>query len=120
MTDRDNLDDVDFDALRRAMDLAMRNPNRAEQLKAKLKTASWREVAEFAAYCCQIETLHLRPWEEAPCHAVIVEPDGRGRMREMRDPKAGALMDRLLAAGLSQWEPDPLGALAKVKKERRK
>jgi hypothetical protein len=52
---------VDRDALERAMQIAQRDPLRAEHLASKLEDEPWIEVAEFAAYCCQIESLSLKP-----------------------------------------------------------
>jgi len=97
--------ETDMDALRRAMEIAMRDPSRKEQLESKVNSyrgvepEPWTEVAEFAAFCVQSDTLHLKPWECPPCSAY----DDKAAMK---------LLDRILEAGLSQWEPDPLGALA--------
>jgi hypothetical protein len=106
----DELSDVDRDALTRAMEITMREPDRAGQLTAKLEDEPWVEVAKFAAYHCQTKFMRLRPWDAAPCHALMDE--GGGRIT--RNSKAGAVMDRLLDAGLSQWEPDPMAALAEA------
>jgi hypothetical protein len=62
-----------------------------------------------AVYDCQHRNLNLRPWEFAPEAADLQSP--------MVDPnderliKARALRDRLVAFGLSQFEPHPLAAL---------
>ena len=102
-------DSTDLAALRRAFELASRDPERREQLQAMLRDGGWLEAAKFASYHCQCRSLSLRPWEHAPCH-------GGG------DPQSGALLDRMRAAGVSQWDPDPLAALAKAeaKAKRRK
>ena len=48
------LSPVDREALERAIELTKaENRARAAQITNKLKTESWREVAEFAAYHCQ-------------------------------------------------------------------
>jgi hypothetical protein len=109
----DDLDDVDADALRRAMDIQMRNPLRAAQLREKLADEPWRHVAEFAAVLCQADALRLKPWEAPPALAYVVHGDGCGGKRTVRDPQAGPLLDRMTEAGLSQWEPNPLLALDK-------
>jgi hypothetical protein len=106
--DNDDLDDVDRDALVRAMEIAARDPLRDEQLKSMLEDRDWRDVAEFAAYCVQGESLKLRPWQEPPC---VVSEDNPGE----RDADAQALLRRMLEAGLSRYEPDPLQALADSK-----
>ena len=62
-----DLDAVDRVALERAMEIAKRDPSRAEQLDGILQQGDpWIEVAEFASYHCQIHALNLKPWENAP------------------------------------------------------
>src|SRR5262245_58577525 len=59
----DGLGEIDRDALSRSMALAERDRDRRLQLQTTMDDARpWREVAEFAAGCCQAETLRLRPW----------------------------------------------------------
>ena len=113
MTDTDiDIDVIDLDALRRAMEIyAAGDPAKAEQLRAKLQDAPWQDVAKFAAYCVQGDILQLRPWEPAPCE---VEIDGT----RPQDQGARRLLKRMLHAGISRWEPDPLRALDKVGRKR--
>ncbi|MBB6407653.1 hypothetical protein [Mesorhizobium sangaii] len=59
----------------------------------------WFEAAIFASYCCQIKALRLKPWESPPVH---------GRKE---DPQSWRLLQRMLKAGISQFEPDPPAAL---------
>jgi hypothetical protein len=99
-------DEVDMDALRRAMAIAARDPATAAQLKAKLEGEPWTQVAEFAASHCQYAALGLRPWQSPPCTG------------DDKDEAAAALLDKMLAAGISQWEPDPLKALARAKRRK--
>jgi hypothetical protein len=94
--------DKDKDALTRAMEMARREPSRRWQLDEMLKDQSWQEVAEFAAYHCQNRTLRLKPWESPPMNFDEDEDD---------DSPGCALLIRMLAAGLSRFEPDPLAAL---------
>ena len=95
---------IDKDALTRAMTIARREAGRSAQLDSMLEDSPWREVAEFAAYCVQGRALRLKPWESPPSSC---DEDGEGdRQREGR-----ALLRRMLAAGLSRFEPDPLRAL---------
>jgi hypothetical protein len=92
---------VDQDALERAMKMcAAESPGRAHQLREKLKDESWFDVARFAAYCVQGDTLNLDLSEHPPC---VVGVDEAG--------PAGDLLRRMLKAGVSRWEPDPLQAL---------
>ncbi len=48
---------LDREALARSMEIAMRNPKLAAQLDDQLKERPWLEVAEFASYCCQVDSL---------------------------------------------------------------
>jgi hypothetical protein len=73
----------------------------------------------------QSRPLHLRPWEAPPCitSAVLAcrachDPDDKSCGR-MPDEKEIALLNRMRAAGLSIYEPDPLGALAAIEQAER-
>jgi hypothetical protein len=92
---------IDHDALARAMTMAQKDRKLAAQLDKQLQDRPWHEVAEFAAYCLQCENLKLLPHQTPPC-AVI----GDSRARDAAD-----LLRRMIAAGLSEFEPDPLAAL---------
>jgi len=89
------------------MQIAMLNSDRKQQLESKLKDESWHTVAVFAAYCVQGETLCLRPWELPPC-AVSDNPAEESAAQQ----GAVKMLQKMLAAGLSRYEPDPLNALA--------
>jgi hypothetical protein len=102
----DDIDELDREALQRAMDIANRNPMRARQRAEKLTDEPWIDVAEFAAYCVQGEALALKPWQEPPCMADEDDP-------RARDKDAQRLLRRMLKAGLSRYEPNPRAALAK-------
>lgn len=105
-----DLDPVDADALRRALEMAMRDPPTATQLTGKFEQGDgWREVAETAAYHCQCTALGLACYQEPPSSTDQTDPG--------EDPKALALLRRMLAAGLSRYEPDPLASLAKARKK---
>jgi hypothetical protein len=97
---------VNREALKRALVLVRaESPGRAAQIADKLKHEPWEQVAEFAACCCQIDNLGLRPWQDPPLYAEL-RPD---------QPDALALLVKLLGAGLSRYEPDPVAALAAVR-----
>jgi hypothetical protein len=103
------LDAVDRDALERCMDMARRDPSRARQMDSMLTDQAWLEVATFASYVVQGQNLRLKPWESPPmCGGPT---PGRTGPAAESDIKAGQLLDRMLAAGLSQYEPDPIAAL---------
>lgn len=84
--------------------------NRGAQVDAKLEDESSQDVAEFAAYCCQIRALHLKPWQEPPC---VADEDGPAE----RDKAAQKLLREMLALGVSRYDPDPVAAIAAAKRE---
>jgi hypothetical protein len=106
------LSPIDHDAMARAIEI-MRHRDQASaiQIADKLASEPWEEVGRFAAYGAQGDTLRLRPWQWPPCWIADIEaelaapPDQSGRQR------AAELLQRMLAAGLSRFEPDPLAAL---------
>jgi hypothetical protein len=92
------------DALRRALKITGGRPGWGE---------NWEEAAMGAVYHCQMEALRLRPWQPPPYWASDDKP---------RDPHptAGKVAAweprrRLIAAGLSVYEPDPVRALEAVR-----
>ena len=97
---------ADRDALTRALEKARANddPGGAEQIERMLKKDDWFKVATFAAYCCQVRALGLKPWQPPPAYGHIP-------MANNEHADAAALLKRLFDAGLSRYEPDPIGAL---------
>jgi hypothetical protein len=104
----------DRDALTRALVMARQDPMRAEQLDRKLANGeSWDEVAFFATLCVQASALHLKPWQCPPCDSNNEIDPSEGVLYGNR-PDEVALLQRMLAAGLSRYEPDPMKALAEI------
>jgi hypothetical protein len=99
----DELTAADRAALGRALALvrASKDPVRRAQIEGKLREDGWYEAARFAAYSWQIDVLRLKPWQDPPCYGHLGD-----------DAEAAELQQRLEAAGLSIFEPDPIGALA--------
>jgi hypothetical protein len=105
------MDEIDKEALTRALELTKAEPERAEQIESMLKDHSWEEVAQFAARHQQCKNLRLKPGEISPCHGAV-NLAAPGTDADESFPAANRLLQRLLDAGLSQWEPDPEAALA--------
>lgn len=98
-----HLTEADFDAMRRAIAAARReSPGRSRQIDDKLRRESFEAVGRFASFSCQIASLNLMPWE-----STLVYADS---------PEAHALLRRLLDAGLSRFEPDPIAALEQAER----
>ena len=82
---------------------------RAEQIASMLedRDRTWFEVASFAAFSAQCRSLALQPWESPPCIADGFHGDASARK----------LLRQMLAAGISRYHPDPLGALEEAKRK---
>lgn len=100
--DEDELSAIDEDALERALAQLRRSkdPGRRAQIEGKLADDGWYKAAHFASYSLQIDNLGLKPWSDPPCYGHLQD-----------DPEAYKLAQRLEAAGLSIFEPDPEAAL---------
>ena len=112
--DADDLHPVDADALRRCLEIARREPGRREQLDSFLNgepfipARPWIEVATFAAQCVQGRALKLKPWQTAPCNlpadGAVGDDDVGGQV----------LLNQMIDAGLSIWEPNPIPDIFQV------
>jgi hypothetical protein len=105
----------DKDALRRALVAARAlDAQTAQAVETNLKTSTWQEAAEYAAYHCQMRVLKLRPWQTPPMisHDEI-DPEGRygGTEQEV------GLRRKMLALRVSIFEPDPLAAIERAEAE---
>ena len=65
----------------------------------------------------QSENLQLKPGEIPHVAAGAVNLAAAGTDADESFPSANRLLQRLLDAGLSQWEPDPEAALAPTQRE---
>jgi hypothetical protein len=71
---------------------------------------SWEEVARYAAFHMQVASLHLPPWQPAPCGignmaSALADPD------EQRGWRSAALLrQRMERCGVSKYHPDPVAA----------
>jgi hypothetical protein len=100
---------VDRDALTRALAMVRTlDPIIVQAVESLLKT-SWQEAAEYACYHCQMKSLQLRPWQAPPLRSDdAVDPAGLYGAREQEV----ALRQRMIALGISIFEPDPLAAIS--------
>src|SRR6478735_5858621 len=101
------MDQLDKDALERALAACrMQDAGRAKQIDSMLADKPWEEVAKFAAYSAQIESLALMPWQNPPCYADMSALDQPyGDARAAREEAELAL--RMRRCGVSRWHPDP-------------
>jgi hypothetical protein len=114
MTTETELSAIDVEALTRSFELGCRESTAYRlHLTAIEAQRGWRFAAESASYHFQIRTLKLRPWQPPPSWVRDIE----GSLEAGDDGIGGwytatKLAQRLLAAGLSLYEPDPPTALA--------
>jgi hypothetical protein len=105
------MDQRDLAAMRLAIETLRKDPELGDQIGAMLRTQSEQEVGAFAAGLCQVRSLRLKPWECPPCDTgggVNVALYYGSRPGEIE------LLRRMLAAGVSRFNPDPMQALAAV------
>jgi hypothetical protein len=99
----DGFDPIDMVALQLAIAKARAgNKRQREQIDSMLKDRSWDDVAQFAAYGCQMDSMHLKPWQTPPCH---VADENEPRVGEEEVAK---LLRRMLKAGISRSTPTRL------------
>jgi hypothetical protein len=98
---------IDRAALERCIEIVRRDPREAKRIDDRLAEGSdWANVATGCAFHCQMESLSLMPWMSPPMVADV----GGSNV----DPHAVALLRRLLDAGLSRYEADPVAALERA------
>jgi hypothetical protein len=111
------MNEIDRDAFERAIaQMRSDSADSRELIDAISAKPGFEQAGETAAYHCQCKALRLKPWQSPPMYAAP-------RLDGPDDGSAGwkvaeQLAHRLLAAGLSRYEPDPLGALERNERER--
>jgi hypothetical protein len=105
---------ADEDALTRALAMTRaEDAGRRKQIDDMLADESWQSVAVFAATCAQSRSLNLMPWQLPPFRASLADLDQPpGDISGRRE--SAELKKRLIDAGLSIFEPDPLAGLERV------
>ena len=106
---------IDREALTRALKMARAESEQERgHIDRVLAQDGWQRAAETASYHCQGTRLRLRPWQPPPCWCRDPEGDLAAGNDGIGGRYAAALLtQRLLAAGLSRYEPDPIAALAR-------
>jgi hypothetical protein len=108
--------ETDREAFERAIAVMLRHRERIYRTSFRLRLDEAKEpcaaIGRHAASICQCDALGLKPWQMVPCDAEPGEIDPPGFAHRCTGA-ASALVARLLAAGLSRFEPDPINALAR-------
>ena len=108
---------TDKAAMQRAIALTRaEGRGRRDQIDAMLRNEPWEAVGAFASAHCQTRALDLRPWMWPP----VFVTDIKACLREPPDApnqiyNAARLLKRMLAAGVSRYDPDPISALERAK-----
>ena len=114
---------LDREALERALEQERQMSSSADRvhLDEQLKCRGWFSVAEDAAYICQRKNLQLKLWQPVPFYITdIAGTIAKGDDGISGDYRAALLLKRMLAAGLSRYEPDPVRALARAKERQQR
>ena len=113
-----DLDPIDAEALSRAIELYRGlGRDRSEQVDFWLRRDGWLQAARFCVAYCQKSLVRPKLWLALP---MYIEPDeieaiiARGPDRN-GEYQAAKILRKLLRAGLSCFEPEPLKALAAAK-----
>jgi hypothetical protein len=114
----------DIDAWERCIEIERRrSPAHAERINEALAKEGLERAGRAAAYACQYAALRLRPWEWTPSwiapsqiDAIIARGPNNLAPQE-GDYAAAVLLRKMLAAGISRWEPDPIAALRAAAKK---
>jgi hypothetical protein len=114
------LSKVDREALERALALDPdRDPSDDPPADRERDPLEWYRAAKSASYALQCNVLHPKPWQPVPANDYVSVTDDDDESGPVMGRAAAAeLLRRLLAAGLSRYEPDPINALARVEAER--
>jgi hypothetical protein len=93
---------IDQAALELAFETVLKgkDASRAEQVRYLRAQDGWEPTARFCASLLQRRALELKPWDSPPC--ALDRPD---------DSAAGRLLRRMLVAGLSRYDPNPMRGL---------
>jgi len=108
---------IDREALERAIELERgKGSNERLRINRMIEDDGLEAAGEFASYSCQIDALHLMPWQNPPSS---IDPkdledilaDGPNDDDLHGNHAAAVLLKRLFDARLSRWEPNPALAL---------
>jgi hypothetical protein len=101
---------IDKDALTRAIEIARKDPVPRRRIDEALADGEdWERSRGDCARRCEHDALNLMPWQLAPLYytnhleSALRETSGRREACEV--------LKKLLALGLSKFEPNPLRAI---------
>jgi hypothetical protein len=98
----------DLEAMRRAIATLRTDPELGDTVEALLRDQGEQAAGTFAVGVLQVRSLRLKAWQCPPCDSTNKHPSNHYGCR----PNEVALLRRMLALGISRFEPDPIAALA--------
>jgi hypothetical protein len=114
------ISDADREAFTLALEMFRARGHRdAEYIDEKLEREGFKSAGHFAAYSCQMRSLHLPPWATPPCWINAADIDAiiaRGDDGTRGNYVAAKIVRRLRELGISQFHPDPMTAIESAKK----
>ena len=120
---RDGFDEADRDALDQCIRLVLdEGPDESHVVREYLKENDWWGAASQACYHRQIDHLQLDA-ESPPCWIDENEIDqiiARGPGNHNNDYSGALLLQKMLALGVSKWQPQPIDAVAAAQHKRKR
>jgi hypothetical protein len=108
---------TDIEALQRALQtVRAESAEDAARLDSLAERKGWFEAASAAAYRCQLRSLRLKPWHCPPMDTRDVVSKNGGYGSTGKEVK---LRLRMVALGISVYEPFPAEAIEKAEGARR-
>ena|SRR5258705_13273761 len=102
------MDQRDLEAMRRAIATLQADPERRDSVEGMLQKQGEQAAGLFAVGLLQVRNLRLKPWECPPCDTYNVkDPSDCYGQR----PNEVRLLQRMLAAGVSRYDPNPMQAI---------
>jgi hypothetical protein len=109
--DNEALTDLDRDALARCIPIARRiEPIISRAIDTILARDGWEEAAAYACFYCQVMSLGLMPFETPPAQMNLAAGLNLPFNSKNREREGAELLKRMIAAGVSRYEPDPVRA----------
>jgi hypothetical protein len=129
------LTEADRAALQLALDMTLADdppdPGRVEQVQDFLRERSWFNVASFCSYHQQMRRLNLHPAKKPPCwiagddeaNSILAAGPQKamdGSDFDISDCEGARLYKRMVGLGISAFHPDPLTAIATIRRAGRR
>jgi hypothetical protein len=113
----------DRDALQRAFATARKDSKQLKWTDGRLAAGQdWESVARSCACHCQSVALDLMPWQMPPISYFNANDPDSALRQPYGDPRgareAVEILHKLLALGLSRYEPHPLQAIQQAEARR--